>query len=184
MFYLKPPRHISTLPKAALTASKWDFCYTLESRLNSDIQAKAIGHCYFNDKTTRPATGSVTPRPPPRSSSASRKESRVEINIRPRLNARVHVFPLSDDAVGTVTGLDNAGVHQAYPSFPNRLVGIQKLLIASRLHSKTHNIESGHRSSPIVCEVLEDTQPVSLTRFNRARNSPPARFAGCAITGT
>ena len=36
-------------------------------------------HCYFNDKTTRPATGSVTPRPPPRSSSASRKESRVEI---------------------------------------------------------------------------------------------------------
>ena len=28
--------------KAALTASKWDFCYTLESRLNSDIQAKAL----------------------------------------------------------------------------------------------------------------------------------------------
>ena len=33
---------VSLGSKAALTASKWDFCYTLESRLNSDIQAKAL----------------------------------------------------------------------------------------------------------------------------------------------
>lgn len=34
---------------------------------------------YFNERTTGPATGSVTPNPPPRSSSDSRKLSSVAI---------------------------------------------------------------------------------------------------------
>jgi hypothetical protein len=34
--------HVRVGSKAALTASKWDFCYTSKSRLNSDILTKAL----------------------------------------------------------------------------------------------------------------------------------------------
>ena len=37
MFYLKPPRHISTLPSTDLTASKSNFRSSPESGLSSDI---------------------------------------------------------------------------------------------------------------------------------------------------
>src|SRR5450631_2243013 len=37
MFYLTPPRHISTLPKAALTGLDCDFRYSPGSGHNSDI---------------------------------------------------------------------------------------------------------------------------------------------------
>ena len=68
-----------------------------------------------------------------------------------RLDARVHVFPLSDNAIGAVTGLNDIGVHKARPSCLDFVVGIEKLVIAPRLHSKTHSIGSGHRASPIIC---------------------------------
>ena len=74
-------------------------------------------------------------------------------------DARVHVFPLGDNAVGAVAGLAEVGVRQARPRRCNVRVGIQKLLIASWLHSETHRIESGHRLSPLAFEGAEDTQP-------------------------
>jgi len=39
MFYLTPPRHISTLPTTVFEVLKYDFRITLENGLNSDIAA-------------------------------------------------------------------------------------------------------------------------------------------------
>jgi hypothetical protein len=39
MFYLTPPRHISTLPTTVFEVLKYDFRITLENGLNADIAA-------------------------------------------------------------------------------------------------------------------------------------------------
>ncbi len=43
------------------------------------ISVRGIATDYFRAKTTGPATGSVTPKPPPRAARVSRKESSVAI---------------------------------------------------------------------------------------------------------
>ena len=63
---------------------------------------------------------------------------------------------------GAITGLNNVGMDQARPSCLDFLVSIQKLLIAPRPHSKTHNIESGHR--PFSVCGCQDT--VALLSFD------------------
>ena|ERR1700716_3486987 len=51
MFYLKPPRHISTLPKTVLTPLKWDVCITTESRHRSGYAADCdVIVCYDGAK--------------------------------------------------------------------------------------------------------------------------------------
>ena len=116
-------------------------CADIDPLGNLNGQGRPVGATnYFSLKTTGPTAGSVTPRPPPRSSSVSRKESRVVI-----IFGRALMHASMSFHSGAITGLNNVGMDQARPSCLDFLVSIQKLLIAPRPHSKTHNIESGHR---------------------------------------
>jgi hypothetical protein len=45
-----------------------------------------------------------------------------------------HVQPLSDDGIGTVSGLDDISVLESGPSSRDLIVRIEELLFAPRLH--------------------------------------------------
>jgi len=67
------------------------------------------------------------------------------------MGERVHVLPFADDGVGLVARLDDVDVPEARPVAVDLLMGVEEILVASRLHLESDRIERGHGARLLIC---------------------------------
>jgi hypothetical protein len=142
--------------------------------------------CYFSppiSTTASPDTGSVTPSPPPRSSSISRMVSSVLIISGTGRGNRVHAVPFTNDAVAALTGLDQGDFSHAGKRSLQIAIRLFEVLFTSQLNAISDNVVRSHGKSPYRPTLKSFPEP--QVRTVEVRSSLPryelAEPSGCQL---
>jgi hypothetical protein len=69
-------------------------------------------------------------------------------HLRPRTGERIHISPLTNDAVTLIAGFDHVHMLETTPIRTDSLVGIEEFLVTPTLYPKSHYIECRHGKTP------------------------------------